>query len=88
MMKRVSLILLAGFLALAVYAAVTSEWTMVEHDSAVGSVLSSSNDWNMAYSRTNYVSLSITNVEDVSEIVFTNGWKITCTTNGLEFIEP
>jgi hypothetical protein len=27
-------------------------------------------------------------IEGVSEIIFTNGWKIACTTNGLEFVQP
>jgi hypothetical protein len=34
------------------------------------------------------LNLNSNRITEVSEIVFTNGWKIACTTNGLEFVSP
>jgi hypothetical protein len=34
------------------------------------------------------LNLNSNRMTEVSEIIFTNGWKIACTTNGLEFISP
>lgn len=36
----------------------------------------------------NLLNLAGHTITNVSEIVFTNGWKIACTTNGLEFVQP